>query len=122
MLTPKKILERRGSARIVESLPFKIGHDGYEIEAETVNLSSTGAMCVTDRKLPLMTQLNIGLSLPSANGNGKTGLRQIKIKGVVVRSEKNPLADKYSIGIFFSDMKEADRKILDEFIERRLRQ
>lgn len=118
MKIPKPILERRLSIRIQESLPFHIGHDDYELEASTINISSNGAMCSIEKSIPLMTQLNIGLTLPPFGKNRQS--RQLRLKGVVVRREPDPAGNRFLIAIFFSDAREADKKLLLEFIEHRL--
>lgn len=116
---PKAILERRRSIRVAESLPFKIGHHGYEIEAVTLNIGLHGAMCLVDKDIPMMTQLNIGLSLPSASGaSGR--VKKIRLKGVVVRKDRSPQTGRFCIAVFFSECKPADQKTLEKFILSRL--
>jgi c-di-GMP-binding flagellar brake protein YcgR len=116
MKTPKKVLERRRAVRIVESLPFKLGHDHFEIEAISLNISATGAMCVVDTDIKLMTQLSLGVSLP----NGSKSQRLVA-KGVVVRKDRDPRTGKFLIAVFFSDLKPKDKKLLKEFIDGRLK-
>ena len=117
MKIPKRILERRRSIRIDEVLPFKIGHAGYSIETETVNISAHGVMCRIDREIPMMTRLDIALQIP----NAKAAVRHLKMKGVVVRKEADPHSDKFFIAIYFSRIGEADQKVLNDFIEARVR-
>lgn len=118
MKIPKRIQERRRAVRIEESLPFKIGHQGYDIQVVTLNISTQGAMCLVDRDIPVMTQLEIGFSLP---GFGR--LRKelnLQAKGVVVRKEKDPGTGKFFIAIYFSELKPKAHKLLSEFIAHRL--
>ena len=115
-----KILERRRSVRIAEELPFVIGHQGYEIQAKSINLSGSGVMCAVDRNIPLMTQLEIAFSLPIVvNFSSKEKI--VKAKGVVVRKEEDAASDRFFIAIYFSDIKPKDQKVLDEFIAYRLK-
>jgi c-di-GMP-binding flagellar brake protein YcgR len=116
MKVPKRILERRRATRIVEVLPFTIGHQGYDLKATSCNLSSHGAMCVIEKDIPLMTQLKIGFSLPSAGAKS----HDVQVRGVIVRKEKDPSTGKYLIAIFFSDVKPRTQQALDAFIEHRL--
>ena|SRR3989338_92924 len=106
------IPERRATFRIQEVLPFQIGHQGYDIEARTVNIGATGAMCRVEREIPVMTQLNIGLKLPSS--------KKVSAKGVVVRSQKDPESRDYLIAIYFNEIHEKDQSILQEYITSRL--
>ena len=118
MKTPKPILERRRSVRLHEALPFRIGHADYEITAKTVNISAHGALCIVDKNIPLMTQLAVALTLPAKGAkHGKT----LRIKGVVVRREKDPSFERYFLGIYFSAIKSKDQDTLSRFIEGRRR-
>lgn len=120
---PRVILERRRSVRLVEHLPFKIGHRGYEIEAVTVNIGLHGAMCLVDKDVPVMTQLNICFSLPREAGTKRSSTgqgRKLRLKGVVVRKERSELDGRYALAVFFSEIKEADQKFLQKYIEHHL--
>ena len=117
MRTPKPILERRRSVRVHESLPFKIGSQDYETLATTVNISEHGALCLVDKNVPLMTQLAVALTLPAARGKKE---KAIRMKGVVVRREKDPAANRYFLAIYFSEIKSEDQETLRRFIEGRL--
>lgn len=118
MKTPKPILERRRSVRVYESLPFKIGHAEYETQAETINISAHGALCVVDKNIPLMTQLAVALTLPGAGSSKRA--KTVRIKGVVVRREKDADSERYFLAIFFSEIKPQDQEILHRFIDSRL--
>lgn len=115
MRTPKPILDRRRSIRIEDNLPFTIGHEESRIVVRTMNVSSHGALCRVNRDIPVMTQLEIGLSVPAAKAS-----RSIRLQGVVVRKEKVPHTGDYLVAIYFSQVKPKDQKILDDYIRRRL--
>lgn len=123
MKTPKAILERRRSIRVDEALPFKIGHGGYETLAQTVNISAHGALCLVERNIPLMTQLAVALTIPAtskkAGGSGGRG-KTLRLKGVVVRREKDPASERWFLAIFFSQISSEDQTTLRRFIESRL--
>ena len=117
---PRKISERRCSVRIAEELPFTIGHQDYEIQATSVDISNNGVRCLVERSIPVMTQLNIAFALPTpVNFSSKD--RIIKVKGVVVRKGEDAASGKFFIAVYFSDIKPKDQKILNEFIEYRLK-
>ena len=115
MKTPKPIQDRRRAMRVEESLPFHIGHDHYEVEVRTVNISKTGVLCLMDKPIPVMTKLKVGLQLP-----GKGRPSTVQAQGVVVRREPDPASDRFYIGIFFSEIQPKDLRLLEEFIEQRL--
>lgn len=112
MRIPKPILERRRSIRIDESLPFKIGASGFELEATSLNISNNGAMCLVAKDLPLMTKLSMAISLDSK--------KTLCVHGVVVRKEKEPLTGEFRVAVFFSDMTEGDRTALNRFMASRI--
>ena len=118
MKTPKPVLERRRSVRVPEELPFRIGHDDYETLAKTLNISVHGALCLVDKSIPLMTQLAVALTLPPSKGI-KRG-RLLRMKGVVVRRDKDISSDQHFLAIYFSEIKSEDREALRRFIESRL--
>ncbi len=119
MRTPKKILDRRVTVRIEEVLPFQIDHNGYEIQAKTINISSHGAMCLVDKNIATMTQLDIVVTLPFTTKN-KPSTKKIHIKGVIVRKEKDIDTGKFFIAIYFAEIKEPGRFVLNQFIKNRL--
>jgi c-di-GMP-binding flagellar brake protein YcgR len=112
MKTPK----RRRSVRVHETLPFKIGHADYEAVAKTVNISLHGALCLVDKNIPLMTQLAVALTLPGGRGKRSKVLR---MKGVVVRREKDPALERFFVAIYFSHIKAEDQEALRRFIDSR---
>ena len=114
MRIPKPILERRRSIRIDDALPFKVGLEGYEQEASTLNISCTGAMCLLDREVPMMTKLRVAISLESK--------KTLHVKGVVVRKEKDLATEKFQVAIFFSEISASDREALERYIAFKLTQ
>ena len=119
MKTPKPVLDRRRSIRVAEKLPFRIGHRDYETEARTINISCQGALCIVDLDIPLMTQLQVALSLPPLR-KGASHAKTIPIKGVVVRKDKDAAGRQFLIAIYFSEIRPSDREFLEKFIESRL--
>ena len=110
-------MERRRSIRVDEKLPFKIGHEHYEIEAVTINISNQGVLCAVDRDIPMMTQLRVALSLPVSAG---MRAKLLSARGVVVRKEKGLTEGRFFLAVYFSDIKITDREYLEKFIESRL--
>ncbi len=122
MRIPKPILERRRSVRLEEALPFKIGLEGFEQEAATLNVSSHGAMCLLEKDIPMMTKLSMVITLfvPSQKISFRKK-RNIHLKGVVVRKEIDPATGQFQTAIFFSDITAEDQEVLDEYILSRLK-
>lgn len=121
MRTPKRILERRRSVRLDESLPFRIGHEDYEAEVRTLNISGHGALCLIDKDIPLMTRLKIGLTVPLAGSSARAKARTIRLKGVVVRRQEDKATGKFYVAVYFSDMSPDDQRLLQDYIDNRLK-
>lgn len=117
MKTPKPILDRRRSIRVDERLPFKIGHESFESEATTLNISAHGALCLVDKDIPVMTQIRLSISLP---GKGKAKPKAIRLKAAVVRKEKQSPDGPYLVALYFSDISDSDKEHLQKYIESRL--
>lgn len=110
--------ERRRSARLVEAVAFRIAYEGFDITAETLNLSSNGLLCRVKKPIPLMTQTEIILLLPQRSKRGQE--RQIRAKGVVVRAEKEDEMDRYRLAIFFTEMSKSNKELFETYIRERL--
>ncbi len=117
MKTPKPILDRRRSIRVDEKLPFKIGHEAFEAEAHTLNISAHGALCLVEKDIPIMTQIRVSLALP---GKGKSKGKTIRLKAAVVRKERQSKDGPFLVALYFSDISTADREYLQKYIESRL--
>ena len=112
METPKRIRERRRALRLDCELPFRLGHEGYEAEVVSVNLSATGAYFRVSQDIPMMSKLNIGLALPKQKSI-------LHIKGVVVRKEIDKNSGDFFIAVYFSEIKPLGRSKLKKFIQSR---
>ena len=121
MKIPKPILERRRSIRIDQQLPFKVGAEGFELEATSLNISSTGVMGLLERDIPLMTKLSIAIPLHKTHFQTADSKNVLRVKGVVVRKEKDPSSERFQVAIFFSDLTESDRQTLSHFISSQIK-
>ena len=106
--------ERRQAPRVDERVAIAISSDGQAIQAETENLSTSGAYCVLDRFIAPMTKLELAFELP--NGARRT---RIQGTGVVVRVEpriSERAQSQYYVAIFFSEMSERHRAAISKFV------
>ncbi len=102
--------DRRQSARLVDTVTFKIAYKDYDIICDTLNLSSNGLLCRVNHDIPAMTKIGLILLLPE----------KIQAKGVVVRCEKEPRGDLFRLAVFFTDMTKAHRDRLQGYIRSRM--
>ena len=119
MATRMTAKERRQAPRVAERVAVAISSsDGEAIQAETQNLSTTGAYCLLDRFIAPLTKLELAFELP--NGARRTRIRGT---GVVVRVEPRITEGSqshYYVAIFFSEMSERHRDAISKFVRRRL--
>ena len=118
MATRMTAPERRQAPRISERVSIAITGDGQVWQAQTKDLSTSGAYCLLDQFIPPMTKLQLQFELP--DGAKRT---RIEGTGVVVRAEPVVTSDshgQYSIAIYFSDMSERHRAAISKFVSHRL--
>jgi hypothetical protein len=115
--------ERRGSARLVQALPFRIEYGEYELACRTVNVSATGLLCRVEQKIPTMSRVEVVLVLPPAARSARPGRnRVIRAQGVVVRSEPDSAQGEFQTAIFFTQMSRTSRGHLEAYVRRKLKQ
>lgn len=110
--------ERRGAPRVNKALPLKLCHDDYDILTETKNISASGAYFTSSQPLDLMTKLSVVLLIPFKKSKAKI-IQRINCCGVVVRQElakENDSRFPYRIAMYFSDLKDQDKKILNSYV------
>lgn len=108
--------ERRKHPRIQKSLDCEVAVGRSSFRARTQNLSCGGALCRLAEPVAPLTKLEINLQLPPV---ARVPACQIRCRGIVVRQEPVERAerrDAYLTAIFFSDIKDEDRKRLAEFV------
>ena len=110
--------ERRAAPRIPERIRFALTNGGGALEAETKNLSTSGAYCTVSKFIPPMTKLQVAFEVPN-------GPRRVPIRcsGVVVRVEpvvNSPEEGRYHMAIFFNDLSARDREAIAQFVRERL--
>jgi len=106
--------ERRRWSRAGAELPVTVNLAGGRSEARLRDISRAGVCFFLDRPIPLMTVLELSVSLPV-----QAGLRRIGGHGAVVRCEKIAKAvEHYEVAVFMHEMAEADRRTIEEFVAR----
>ena len=110
--------DRRKAPRINEQVSIAISGDGQIVQAQTQNLSTTGAYCTMDQFIAPMTKLQLVFELPDVS-------RRVRVtcSGVVVRVEP-VVADaqrgSYHLAIYFSEISERSRAAISKFVRQRL--
>lgn len=113
-------VERRKHPRIHEAVRCEVCVGSEVYSTCTKNLSCGGALCLLSGPVAPMTKLELVLDLPSVGGLGALPRQQVRCAGVVVRQDPLPLSQEPSFltAIYFSDLKDADRRRIAEFVLR----
>ncbi|MDD5195115.1 MAG: PilZ domain-containing protein [Candidatus Omnitrophica bacterium] len=114
--------DKRQYPRVEKSLSLKLSDAEFDIVTETKNISASGVYCAVDKPLAPMTKLDMIILIPMAKGARKT-VKKVHCQGVVVRNEhfKDDGKYAYRVGIYFSAIKEHDRKNLLTYINSHLK-
>lgn len=114
--------ERRRSPRLTdEALSVSLKLDNFDSVTHTLNISSSGVYCKTDKELPLMSRVKVVLMVPeSAKDPG--ALKNIEVNGVVVRQHPviiDGVIKHYDVAIFFEDLSARDKEAISSYIAKR---
>jgi hypothetical protein len=117
----EEMLERRKSVRIPAKLAMEIKIGGKDTSpAESINVSANGVYFSSPTFLPVLTKLEVNLSLPASGEreSGKT-TRLISCEGVVVRTEpeqEQSGVSSYEIACYFTSINAKDKDVLESYI------
>ncbi len=114
-------VERRQSPRVKKTVPIKVKVPGIDLVTQTKDISSLGAFCSVKQSIPLMTKLSITLLLPEHKKENNKIPHKIACQGVIVRSEESPKDNLFHIAIFFTQIREKDKSLLESFIEHHMK-
>ena len=106
--------ERRREPRVETDLNgFVVGQGAAgNVVCRVANLSRSGALAVSSRPLPEMTQVQIEIPVEHGSEAEDAAFRCV---AAVVRCDRR--ADgRYDVGLFFTSMTPADRAVLEELL------
>ncbi|MCX6356753.1 MAG: PilZ domain-containing protein, partial [Candidatus Aureabacteria bacterium] len=115
--------ERRRSPRVAVKLPVKIRNDKGVVEAQTRNISISGAYCTVDQFIPINTKLDVTLMVPEKEKSGHKCLKKMTCHGIVVRNQPEAVKKdhhSYGLAIFFTDFSRGDQDDLSSYVIRSL--
>ncbi len=117
--------ERRRHPRVQASIGAKVSGAGGEIEAEVHDISMSGVLLLSDKKVEEMTVVQMRLLLPSRAGDS-TPSCSFELTGAVVRCAPinkkriTPSSRKYEVAVFFTGMPVEARAALESFVNHRI--
>lgn len=107
--------ERRRAQRASVSIPLQLSPHKDALPASLVNISTSGLCCQFGEAVSEMTLVGIDVELPDAGG-------PVHVQGAVVRCAKlrGVSPPTYEIGIFFTDMPNETRQLVERFVANNL--
>ena len=113
--------ERRKFPRVKDDeLSLKLRLDDFDSITHTMNISSSGVYCKLDKELPLMSRVKLILMIPGAKKEGS--LKDLEVSGIVVRQHPVTIdgaVKHYDVAIFFEDLSDKNREIIDGYIAKK---
>lgn len=107
----------RFQAPITLSFAIAGAQDQKTVDANVLNVSSTGVYCQVHHYVPLFEKLLITFELPEHTDPAHRLISQCE--GVVVRiepEEEEPGRTEYNMALYFNNLTEAERNLLQTFI------
>ena len=101
------------------AVPLKIQDKDTSIVTKTINITSSGAYCKTDKPLPLLSKVVLTLLMPGGNKKRKSD-RKIECRGTVVRTHPvivDGRAQSYDVAIYFDELSSSDKRFISQYIE-----
>ncbi len=113
--------ERREFPRIRdENIAVKLSGEGFNTISQSLDVSASGIYCKVDRPIPVMSRLQIVLTIPGKSPSAPS--KTLNVEGVVVRQrsvKKDAKPVYYDIAIFFNCLTQKERNILMDYIDER---
>jgi hypothetical protein len=103
-------------------VPVKIQAKDSSIVTETINITSSGAYCKTEKPLPLLSKVELTLLIPGHSRKNALD-RKIECRGTVVRTHPvliDGKAQSYDVAIYFDELSQSDSRLISQYIEHRL--
>jgi len=89
--------------------------NSLDIIPERADIFSNGISCLSDTYIPPFREVEINVFLPES-GTASPADTAIKGSGVVVKSEKEEEGERYNVQLYFTDIADSDRQLLQEYI------
>ena len=115
-MTPRT--ERRRYPRVRDKdISVKLSGEGFDAITQSLDVSASGIYCKVTERIPVMTRVQVLLSLPGKNKSSRPV--KMDLEGVVVREHpvmKGGRVDHYDVAIFFNTILPKERDLLVNYI------
>ncbi len=114
-------IERRKHPRIKDNnISVKLSSEGSNAITQSVDISASGIYCKVTERIPVMTRVQIVLSIPGKTKSAAS--KTLNLDGIIVRenaAKKDGKIEHYDIAIFFNTLMPKEKKVLVEYIANR---
>ncbi len=118
-MTDKK--ERRRYPRVKDKdISIKLTGGGFDTITQSLDISASGIYCKVAKHIPMMTRLQILLSLPDKQKTSEPTI--LNIEGIVVREHpvmKDGRVKHYDVAIFFNSLMPKERDKIIQYINQK---
>ena len=116
----EKVKDRRTASRVEGNFGAAITSTDSEIEVRVRNISMSGLLLLSPKRVPEMTIVGMRLVLPAPGQPDQTW--SFDITGAVVRCEptRDDGKDVFELAVFFTDMPPETRSAVQQFIASRV--
>ena len=108
-------VERRKYPRAKADFHAEIDNGFEAVRTKVDNISCSGIYCEVNKKVPLMTKLDLNMLIPTTFPSMGEFFR-VHCSSVVVRTELSKHKGKYNIAVLFSDLSESAKNKLSSYI------
>ncbi len=117
----KERVERRKYPRVRDkNISVKLSSDGVQSLTQSLDVSASGLYCKVTERIPIMTKVQVVLSLPGKTK--KSPKINMDIDGIVVREhpvKKDGRVTHYDVAIFFNTLMPREREKLIKYISKK---
>ena len=110
--------ERRKYPRIKDKdISVQISGGGFDALTQSLDVSASGIYCKVKQHIPVMTRLQIVLSLPSKRKSARPII--LNVEGIVVREHPVLIdghVEHFDVAIFFNSLLPKERDVLINYI------
>lgn len=118
-MTEKK--ERRRYPRVKDKdISIQLTGGGFDTITQSLDISASGIYCKIAERIPLMTRLQILLSLPNKQKPSEPTI--LNVEGIVVREHpvmKDGRVEHYDVAIFFNSLMPKERDKIIQYINQK---
>ena len=102
--------------KVQEPQDLRLHFEGKELEATALNLCEEGAGLLSDYQIPKHSVISLTIVMFKGNSSGEVrGQKPLQVKGKVCYSQPSEEADRYRLGVYFTEVPSEYKNRLTDF-------